>query len=102
MTADDLFTTLGRGTFENIMDKLEKSIDVYYKVFKDNKAKIDGKEAFAYAYVFGYIENAIESVSKNFPDLEKKTQRDEMATEFIETEMFKRRIKCLIDKITDL
>ena len=62
MSMDDFFSNFAKGVLENFMDNLEKSIEMYYKVLKDGEAIIDGKKEFAYAYVFGYLENSLETL----------------------------------------
>lgn len=61
---------------------------------------LDNKEAFAYAYVFGYIENYIEASIKNYPNI--SIQRKDLANELIKNEPYKSRILEIVDKITDL
>ena len=100
MTTDDFFSTFVRGIFEKTMDNLEKSVEVYYTAFKEGEQSLDGKKAFAYAYVFGYMENIFEELTEKYSI--NNINRDDIANELIKTEKYKKRVMDILDKITDL
>ena len=101
MSIEDLLHNAARGMFENMIDNLKESVEIYYKAFKNGVTALDNKEAFAYAYVFGYLENYLEDFIKNSPDV-KNIQREDLANELIKNEPYKSRILEIVDKITDL
>ena len=100
MATDDFFPTLARGMLEKTMDNLEKSVEVYYTAFKEGEPSLDRKKAFAYAYVFGYMENIFEDLTEKYSV--NNINREDIANELIKNEKYKKRVGDILDKITDL
>jgi hypothetical protein len=98
-TDDNILLLLTRGEIERSMDKLEKTIKLLYKSFKEDNKNPSDKEGLAYGYAFGYIQKFVEDIEIIVPNMPKdkigKIQKETI-------EVFRKRINNIIDSITDM
>ena len=98
-TDDDVLSLLTRGEIESTMDKLQESIKVLYKIFRESSKNPNDKEGLAYGYTFGYVQKFLEDIEIIVPDIPKDK------IEIIQKEALKvltKRIDDIIDSITDM